>query len=181
MKKEYTIKEKAYEIVLDKLEEGFCTDSIICYADNQNQAKSKLLTQVQYDDWKLLSSGKELTYLNIPVRRKKWADIVIYDGQEIKRYQVDEIKFEKTRNMTLDAILSDVNIKYCYIRKGSYYRPNSCGYTSYKSDAGVYTKEKAVSEARGVKPITLEPINIEEHNQMISERITDLQSRIIIA
>ena len=179
MEKEYTLKEKAYEIVFSKIDEGFMSSGNVCHAETFNKAKSQLLKQVEWDGWRLISSCEELTYLNIPIRRNKDYDIVIYEGQEVRRHQVEEIKAEKARNSALDAILSDPNIKYCYIRKGSYYRPNSCGYTSYKSDAGVYTKEKAVSEARGVKPITLEPINIEEHNKMISERIDDLKSRLI--
>lgn len=180
--KEYTIKEKAYEIIFDKIEEGFMSSGVYCFAETINKAKTQLLEQVKWDDWKLKYSGEELSYLNIPVRRKKEYDIVTYEGQEVRRYQVEEIKAENARNSNLDAILSDPNIKYCYINKycRGYYRPNSSGYSSFTSEAGVYTKEKAVSEARGVKEIHLEVINIEEHNKMLNEQIEDLKSRIIL-
>ena len=47
-KSNYTITQKAYEIDLDKLDEGYLSDSIICYAENSNKAKTELLKKVNF-------------------------------------------------------------------------------------------------------------------------------------
>ena len=79
----------------------------------------------------------------------------------------------------LDEISNNPNIKYCYIIKGSYYRPNSCGYTSLKFEAGVYPKDEAVSHAKSVREIRLEWVYTWEHNKMINQKIAELQARLL--
>lgn len=170
---------KAYEIDLDKLDEGYLSDSIICYAENSNKAKTELLKQVKYDDWKLKYSGEELTYLNIPIKRRKSSDKVIFEGKEVLRCSIDELINERQRIAKLDEIANNPNIKYCYIIKGSYYRPNSCGYTSLRYEAGVYPKDEAISHAKSVREIRLEWVDIEDHNKMINQKIAELQGRLL--
>lgn len=170
---------KAYEIDLDKLDEGYLSDSIICYAENSNKAKTELLKQVKYDDWKIKYSGEELTYLNIAVKRRKSSDKVIFEGKEVLRCSIDGLINERERITKLDEISNNPNIKYCYIIKGSYYRPNSCGYTSLRFEAGVYPKDEAVSHAKSVREIRLEWVDIEEHNKMINQKIAELQGRLL--
>lgn len=176
---EGSIVKKAYEIDLDRLEEGYLSDSIICYAENFNKAKTELLKMVKYDGWKLKYSGDELTYLNIPVKRRKSSDQVIFEGNKVTRYSIDGIIKERERIAKLDEILNNPNIKYCYIIKGSYYRPNSCGYTSIKSEAGVYPKDEAVKHAKSVREIRLEWCDVEEHNRMINDKIRELRGRLL--
>ena len=171
--------EKAYEIDLDKLGEGYLSGSIVCYAENVNKAKAELLKMVQYDDWKLRYSGEGLTYLNIPVKRRVSSDKVIFEGKEVVRSSIESIISERERIANLDSILNNPNIKYCYIKKGSYYRPNNCGYTSFRFDAGVYLKEEAVQSAKSVREICLECVDIEEHNKMINEKIAELKGRLL--
>jgi len=170
---------KAYEIDLDKLDEGYLSDTISCHAENANEAKSKLLKIVRYDDWKLKYSGQELTYLNIPIKRRKSYDKVSFEGKEVLYFQIESIKDERNRISKLDEIQNNPNIKFCYIIKGSYYRPNHCGYTSLRFEAGIYPKDEAVSHAKSVREIRLEWIDTEEHNKMINEKIAELQGRLL--
>lgn len=86
---------KAYEIDLDKLDEGYLSDSIICHAENLNKAKTELLKKIRYDDWKLKYSGEELNYLNIPVKRRKSSDKVIFEGKEVVRSSIDGLIAER--------------------------------------------------------------------------------------
>lgn len=174
-----TIVEKAYEIVLDKLDEGFLSDSIVCHAESLNKARKELLKKVEYDNWRLRYTGEELTYLNIPVRRKKSSDKVMFEGEVVLRYKIEGLKEERQRLQKLDELKNNPNVKYCYIKKGSYYRPNSCGYTSLRYEAGVYNKEEAIQHAKSVREISLEVVNIEEHNKMIKQKIEELQTRIL--
>lgn len=81
--------------------------------------------------------------------------------------------------MTPKQIAKSKKITHCYIRKGPYYRPGSCGYTDYTVKAGVYTKEEAISHAERCRELTLVPINNAEHNELIMEEVKDLLSRFI--
>lgn len=176
-----TIVKKAYGVDFDRIDEGFMFDSgmYIRYAEDRNQAKSELLKELEYSDLKLKWSGDELSYLNIPIIRMKDFDMVIFEDKRVKRFEIDNILEERERLSKLDEILNRSDIKYCYIKKGSYYRPNSSGYTSHKTQAGVYTKEEAVSSARNVRDITVIPIDIEKHNERINNEINELKTRLI--
>lgn len=174
----YTAIQKAYKIRLEMFDEGYMYTEEVCHAENSNKAKAILLKHVLSDSY-ALKSGEDITYLNIPILRAKDYDLVMFEGEKVKRFEIDEIILERKRNAVLEAILQDEAIEYCYIRKGSYYAPNHCGYTQCQVQAGVYTKEEAVKEARHVRDIRLEPINIEIHNKMIADKIKDLQTRLI--
>jgi len=82
-------------------------------------------------------------------------------------------------NTELNRISKNKKIKFCYIRKGPYYRPGAAGYTDYVTKAGVYTKEDAISHAMHCRELDLIPINIEEHNNQIMEAVEDLLTRYI--
>lgn len=176
---EGSIVKKAYELNLNKLDEGFLSDAIICHADTFNEAKSILLTKVKYDGWKLKYSGDELSYINIPVRRNVQSDIVIFEGQEVPRDKINGIINTRERMAKFIEILANPAIQYCYILKGNYYRPNSCGYTQFIHEAGVYTKEDAVQHAISCSELTLRPIDITEHNKMLTDKIQDFTSRLL--
>lgn len=175
----YTIVQKAFKIDIDQLEEGYLSAGHECHAEDVNKAKTILFNQIKYDDWKHKFTLKEITYLNIPVVRAKHLDKVLFEDKEVIRYTIPEILKERERAAELERILNDPGIKYCYIIKGSYYRPNASGYTSMQYMAGVYTKEEAVSSAKSCKDIRLSVINIEAHNKMINDVIAELSSRII--
>jgi len=76
-------------------------------------------------------------------------------------------------------MLNNPDIKYCYIYKGGYYRPNYAGYTDNKAEAGVYTKEDALNSAKTCDELIIIPINIDEHNQMILNKINKLTDKLI--
>lgn len=170
---------KAYQIDLSKIEEGFLYDTIMCYADNANQAKQILLRENRYENLILSKSNEEVNYLTIPVIRRKSDDKIIFEGQAVTEIEKNRILYKRERDLLLENILNDANIKYCYIKKGSYYRPNSCGYTDFKHRAGVYTKQEAVQSAKSCNELTIIPIDILEHNEMINSEISCLSSRLL--
>lgn len=170
---------KAYEIDFSKIEEGYLYSEKICYAKNRNEAKSILLKENKYEGICIKGTDDEVDYLSIPVIRCKNADKVVFDGKEIVRNQINELINERERIAKLDEIANNPNIKYCYIIKGSYYRPNRCGYTSLRFEAGVYPKDEAVSHAKSVREIRLEWVDIEEHNKMINQKIEELQGQLL--
>lgn len=170
---------KAYQIDLDRLDEGYLSDTIMCYANNINEAKKKLLQEIKYSNWKLKYSGAHITYLNIPIIRRKSDDKIMFDGKAVTEIEMNRILYKKERDLLLENILNDKSIKYCYIKKGSYYRPNSSGYTDLKYRAGVYTKEESVQRAKSCNELTIIPIDIIEHNNMINSEISELSSRLL--
>ncbi len=84
-------------------------------------------------------------------------------------------------NTQIKKIENSKKIKYVYIRKGgAYYRPNACGYTEYKYTAGVYDKKNACDKAKLCRDIDLIPVDVNEHNLIIAEKIQEIASNIII-
>ena len=79
----------------------------------------------------------------------------------------------------LNKIINNPKITHCYLWKGSYYRPNSCGYTNVMVKAGIYTKELALRHHENCNSLVLVPINKIEHNNLIMNEITELLTRYI--
>lgn len=87
---------------------------------------------------------------------------------------------EEERQKELDSILNNPDIQYCYIlKRGLYYCDSWCGYSDYRTKAGVYTKQEAIDHARNIKEIFIVPINNAEHNTLISKEIEKLKARLI--
>jgi hypothetical protein len=176
----YTLAKKAYKINFNRIDEGYLASEQICYENSIGKAKSKLLRNIRYDDLKLKYSNDNINFLNIPVIRFKEADLYHFEDKIISIRAIKGILEERTRIKELDEILLNETIKYCYIKKrGSYYRPNSCGYTDYLAWAGVYSKEEAVSHAKSCDELVIIPISIENHNKVINETIADLTTRLL--
>lgn len=173
----YKLEEKCYQVDFSKVDEGYLFSETICHAESLGKAKQKLLKEV--DECKLLRSEEDITFLNIPVKRCKEFDKHEFDGASLTMFEILRVLRSRKRDNILDGILADKDINYCYIRKGSYYRPNSCGYTGVKQQAGVYTKQEAVSHAKSCKDIFVVPINIVEHNEMINKEINELKTRLL--
>jgi hypothetical protein len=177
---EYKLSKKAWEINFSEIKEGFYYTREVVYAENRNKAKSALFKRFQYAPLQDNYSDKYFTYLNFPVVRNKEFDKYIFEDKELTIDSIDRILMERARILTLDKMLNDNSIQYCYIKKGSYYRPNSGGYTDFISKAGVYTKEKAVSYAKSCRDLKIIPIDIKNHNDIINQEIEELKTRLII-
>lgn len=159
--KKIQIVEKAYQIDLSRIYDNYGLSKMMCYAENRNKAKVELLKEYLYDDLKVIVYYRRepLSYLNIPVIRKKDADKVLFEDKEMLRSEMTKLIEERKRNATFDKILHDDSVTHCYIvKRFEYYGPNYRGYVLSKEGAGVYPKEDAVLEARGCEEITLECI-----------------------
>ena len=175
----YELSQKAWELNLFRIYDPYHLSEIIRNGKTRGEAKSKIYQEAMNEDLSL--TDEKLTFLNIPIRRCKRADLYFFEGKEVTLEQIEKIEKEKIRIIELDKILNDESIVYCYIRKGSYYRPNSCGYTDFRHRAGVYTKQEAVSSAKSCKDLDIVPINIEEHNSIIQKEIDELKTRVLEA
>lgn len=172
---------KAYRINLDKIEEGYLYCEESCFAENQSKAKSILIKRSACIGMSLkyFIEPEEVNFKNLPVVRYNIADKFLFESDEKTMEEIEFILNERDRQKGLDDILKDSKIKYCYIKKGIYYRPSYAGYTEHKKFAGVYPKKDAISHARGVCEITIVPIDIIEHNAMINSEIDNLKTRLL--
>lgn len=175
----YELKQKAYGIDFSKIEEGSFYNEEHVNADNRNKAKLLLLSFATCAGL-VNTYGEDITYLNIPVLRVPEFDLYIFEGEERTKKNIKYILEERKHIASLDKVLFNPEIKYCYIRKrGSYYCPNSRGYTQFEHKAGVYTKEEAISAAKSCSELNVVPINIAAHNKMIRDEINDLSTRLL--
>jgi len=174
------ITQKAYELNLDKIYESYHYSEVVVFAETRGQAKQKISGEIDIENYKLDFLEDEMTFLNMPVRRAKQYDKVIYKGEEIRRNQVEyKLRIEK-ENSRIEKFLSDPKITHCYIMKrGSYYAWNYNGYVSYSDYAGVYPKKEAVPYCKNDLDLTCVAIDNTDHNEKILNSIARLRKGII--
>lgn len=147
----------------------------IVYAKTPSEAKSK---STEWRDWEL--DGDTPKWTDAKVKRSKNSDIVIFEGKEVKRYQIESILRTRKRIKKLESFLNDPVLTHCYIMKrGSYYRPGSRGYTSIKHRAGIYTINEGVSDAISCEDLWLERTSIKDHNDMLEKHIEETKELMI--
>lgn len=177
------IKEKAWGLLLGDIEEGYLYDTIVVYAENRNKAKSKMLVECNMNHNVELLGGAELTYINVPIERLKSADKYEFEGKVKSKSEIEYIQKRRERDAEVEETVKNNPDAKCYVQKGGmYWRPNSSGYTEYRTKAGIYSIQEAAQIVKSSalnKCETLTIINVEEHNKHLQEQIDDLKTRII--
>lgn len=155
------------------------------HADNEREARKKALRFLDHDcgvtdDY----MDNPLTYTSVKVKRYPSDDLFLIDGKLKSQSAIEYEAKKKERDDNLRKILVDNPDGFAMIRKGGYfYRPNSKGYTEIRTDAGIYTLVHAVNECLScslddyMRP---EIINIQEHNQLILDKIELLKTQLIL-
>mgnify|MGYP003640458013 FL=1 len=167
---------KAYKIDLSKIDEGYCYDQFEHTAHGETKGKAK--TKLWNHDGKNmeLNNGKEMTFLSLPVIRAKESDLYLFECKEVQENEIHRILSERQRLETIDSLMKDNDVRYCYIvKRGSYYGHNYSGYVYDKEKAGVYLKEDAKSHAFSCQGITLRAVDVEAHNSSLRKRIEYLE------
>lgn len=178
--KEGEIVIKGWEVVTSDIQESYHFGDINCTAHTRGEAKSKFMKMGEVEGMMTIYND-EITFLNIPIRRCKAIDKVIYKGNIIRRNRIPEIIEVEKRREELKYIMDNETISHCYIRKrGEYYRSGFSGYTSLKECAGVYTKKEAVDHVGVSLDIFIIPIDIQEHNNYLQERINSIKEKLIL-
>lgn len=172
--------QKGWKLGANQLEEPWYYDHLTCRADYRSKAKSIFMNMSEMDSIKN-KWGDEVTFLNVPVIRCKEVDLVEFNGIQIIRSKVREEFKKQDHQNKLDNIMANPEITHCHIMKrGLYYRDNSCGYVESKLGAGVYTKDYACSHAKGILELKIVPINKEEHNKYLMDHIEAIKKRMIL-
>jgi len=174
---------KAYEINRDKFAAPWDITDEVFYAETRGKAKNAAWMAMSYDGTYYDKYGREITFLNLPIRRAKDNDIYEYLGKEKRKCDIDYDIQKNNRNFELDKLLSENPDGKCYIiKRGQYYRPNSNGYTDHRIKAGIYSLEEGISDVKRCglyDNIHVQLIDIEEHNKYMIEHIEDLKSRLL--
>jgi hypothetical protein len=175
----YKLVEKAYCIDLIRIKHGYEYSLVVCHAKNLNAAKSIIYKLIKNEGMENCYD-EPISLANIPVIRYENSDHYFFENKIMTLREINGTVKERLRIAKLERLLNDESIKFCHICKhGSYYRPNSAGYTDYLSRAGVYEKKEAIEHARRCDELSLIPINIETHNKLIYDEIKDLQLLLI--
>ena len=151
------------------------SDIPVTYATTPSKAKS---VSTEWAEWEL--NGEWPKWTDLKVKRAKNADIVLFEDKEVKRYQVESILYNRKRKAKLESFLDDPVLTHCYIMKrGTYYRPNSSGYTSRKHQAGIYTIKEGVEDAISCNELWLERISKADHNAMLEKHLEETKQLML--
>ncbi len=134
---------KAWVINTDNLEESwYCNDNV--YYGTRGHAKNMAVCD---NDAMLTLDNEELSLLNVRIKRHKQSDIIIYDGERIKRYQIAQLERDKKLKLLPDN-------KYYYVQDMRNYVGNAVlwhglnggGYVTDLAKAHKYTKDEVVKD-----------------------------------
>lgn len=120
----------------------------VIYALTGNDAKKRATEPYDYSLY-----GEKPRYIDLNVRRAKNADIVMFEKREMRRSLVKEVLKERERFVKrkedVDKLPDDTMF---YIQNGyvgnsvSWWRLNSCGYTTDITNAQKYTKQEVLEK-----------------------------------
>jgi|TARA_B110000259_G_C13951793_1_gene377094 hypothetical protein len=135
------IVEKAWSINNSNLEEPWFHDDYETYHGTRGQAKQRALSD---HDAGITVDGKELTFLNIRVKRRKSGDKVRYEGEITSRGRVSRLMTERNR---INAIKKHKE-EWFYVQdarstvgnSGLWWGKNGSGYGCHLPSAHRYTK-----------------------------------------
>ena len=178
METKYNIADKAWGVNCSRISEGhyYYTETVV-YGETRSKAKSQLLIELNGVE---LITGEDITFLNIPIIRKKEEDLYHYNNKKLTLDGIRNENLKQQRLLKFDKIMNDETIRFCYIIKnGSYYGNDMCGYYSRKINAGIYDKKEAINHAKCCDELDVIPINIEDHNKMMHEQLDKLSSKLI--
>lgn len=157
-------------------------DNPVC-AQTEKLARMRALHQLMEHDVEEDKFGKPFTYISLCLKRSPEYDKFLIGGRIRSREEIDYDLKKQVRDDGFKQMLADNPNSFAYIRKGGYYyQPNHCGYTEYKSYAGVYSLQEAVRACLGMSLgdyMRPELINVDEHNAMINKQIEGLTARLI--
>lgn len=81
------IKEKAYCLNLDKIDDGFLLSEIIVHAPTRNKAKYMMLDKIFFSGYTV--NEEDICYTNIPLIRAKMHDKVMLDNKVVRRWEYE--------------------------------------------------------------------------------------------
>jgi hypothetical protein len=177
----YQIVNKAYICTADIDEKEYLIgEGIIVMGKTAGEAKKNALSEMS--DYEMWGSGEYVTYTDIRVRRRPSCDIVLFEGEELKVYDVDYEIRKRYRDNFLNDLLKNHPNKGAYIYcgcRGGYWGPNHNGYYSNKNDAGIYSIEEAVRIVKSNdldRNESIEIVNVDSEIELLKKKMVELQT-----
>nr|DAI89626.1 MAG TPA: hypothetical protein [Caudoviricetes sp.] len=185
--KEQIIK-KAWKISIKDLSEPWYFEEVYVNCETRGEARSKGLTEMRNLGAEKLKESRydssEINYTDIIAHRVKDYDIILFEGEEMKRHAIEKHIWCKERDQkALDLTVSNPNDLAvvwagCY---GSYWGANQSGYSDDIIFAGKYKTLEAYEIVRGSdygRQETARLLNVEEFNSNIDNEVEKLQKQI---
>ena len=152
------------------------------YAKTNGKAKSLLLERVYLEDIKHWS-GDDITFLSLRVKREKFADRYLVNGEIKPFWWIENTRKTDERDNEMDKLVRENPNAMAHIMKGAYYyRDNNNGYTEHKIAAGVYTIQNAANSVKGTSLgdcMMVIVLDKEEHNAYLNKHIEAIKNRLI--
>lgn len=166
----YQIVKKAWKINPINLLERYDMYFDDIYYGTRGQAKQQIL--VDYDACTVTSTNKPIDYLSVKLSRVKSNDIILYNGEKIKRYMVEEIERKNNiKNLPKDKFYY-VQDKRSYVGNAVlWWGKNGNGYVCNIHDAHKYSYE----ELQNFNPRDTDVIWDADHVMNASKLIVDAQ------
>lgn len=188
----YPIIKKAWKIKVDDLDEPWHFDDIIEHGETAEKARYALMKSSIRYDMQIIESGayglsktmRDVEYKDVKARRCKARDIVLYNGEEIRRDDIEKVKWVEERDKHAYSVVADTPNAICVVYAGcynSYWGANRCGYTGSIEHAGKYTAQEARKIVIGSdysRQETVQVIDVEKYNNDIDTKIVELQNQI---
>ena len=190
---------KAYRVRVKDLSEPWYYDEIVGHGNTPGEAKSDAWANSELKYAEKLYGGGDVTFLDLKAKRAKQYDVVEFEGDEVKRYEVERLEGMRNRDEESlklvtenpDSLFLVYNGSY-----GSYWGSNRRGYTSKRYLAGKYSGEEAYKIVKGsdfarrevvelLDPakinleITKEVYKLQEQSDRLQEDIKKLKSNLL--
>ncbi len=134
---ELVIIKKAWSVDLDQIERDWEYGNGVAYG-TIGQAKAKLIGR--FEGAIIALTDEEVTFLNLPIKRNKECDYVLYDRSMVKRYCIEELKKEDRISNLSDDETYYVQDRRNYVGNAVlWWGLNSSGYTTDLKRAQKYT------------------------------------------
>lgn len=182
--KEQIIK-KAWKISIKDLSEPWYFEDVYVNCETRGEARSKGLQEMyNLGAEKLYKDDGEITYTDIIAHRAKDYDIILFEGKEMKRHQIEKHIWCKERDQkALDLTISnphDLAVVWAGCYRG-YWGSGRCGYSDDIIFAGKYSTLEAYEIVRGSdygRQETVRLLNVAEFNTNIDTEVEKLQKQI---
>lgn len=181
---------KAWKISAKDLNEPWHYNDVIVIAENRGEARSKGLQEMcnlgaeKQKDYLDKYADTDLAYTDIIAHRYKDYDLILFEGEEIKRNRLESKLWIRERDQKALQLTitnpNDLAVVWagCY---SAYWGANRSGYSDDIIFSGKYSTQEAYEIVRGSdhgRQETVKLLNVEEFNTKINTEVEKLQNQI---
>lgn len=184
--------EKAWNVFVKNIvSEPWHYNDLIVYAETRNQARSKAMSKMLFESaeiedqpYSIYNRYRDVEYKDISATRNKELDKVDYNGEEVSKSKLKEIKWCEERTAYAKSLANNFPDKTAVVYTGSYgsfWGANHSGYASNIIFAGLYTTKEAYDIVKSSSYDRQETVRLyskEDKSEVIDLEVEKLQKEI---